>query len=391
MAKRRNLYVLALIAVIVVVVLLAGLRRGRDIPTSQVKHGEFVISITRSGEIMALRSMTVIAPTIGQKLLITRLIPEGTQVSEGDLLIQFDPTEVLDDLESAKRDLAAVRAEMELTQAKNDLRARELEEEIRRREITLRQAQGGSPLEVENAQRDLDLARMRYATEMKVMEAEDVKTKVDIGRAEERILAAQNRLKDLSVVAPGDGIVIHEKVWRGGRQVKVQEGDSPWPMQPLISLPDLNTLYVATDIDEVDISRIEVGLPCRLTLEAYPDTSYDGHVVRIGTLARSKYATGGPNVFDVSVEPDSVDSRFRPGMKAKVEIIIEVLEDKVFVPIEGVFEKDGTPVVYVRDGNSFRERQVGVGKRNDTHILVRSGLEGNEEIALLDPTEKGEE
>jgi multidrug efflux pump subunit AcrA (membrane-fusion protein) len=161
-------------------------------------------------------------------------------------------------------------------------------------------------------------------------------------------------------------------------------------MQPIISLPDLSTLYVATDIDEIYISKIAVDLPCRVTLEAYPDTSYEGRISKIGNLARSRHYTGGPNVFDVSAELDSIDARFRPGMKTKVEIIANVIDDTISVPIEGVFEKDGQPVVYVRTGGSFHERQVEVGKRNDTHIVIRSGLEGTEEIALIDPMEKRE-
>jgi HlyD family secretion protein len=388
--RRRNLYILGAVAAAVVVALLIGLRGGGDIPLARARTGEFVISITRSGEIKALRSLTISAPSVGGKLLITRLIPEGTVVKKGDLIVEFDQTELLERLESAKRDLTAAEAELDLTEAKNELRDRELEEEIRKKEIEARKAEGESAIEVENARRELELARVKYETEAKIMRSEVVKTEVQIARARERVSSAERSLQDLSVTAPGPGIVVHEKVWKGGQQVKVQEGDSPWPMQPIVSLPDLTTLYVATDIDETDISRIAVGMPCLLTLEAYPDTSYQSRISTIGNLARSEYYTGGPNVFDVSVQPDSIDSRMRPGMKTKVEIIAVVLNDVVSVPIESVFEKEGRPIVYVRSGGSFEEREVDLGRRNDTHIVIRSGLEGTEDVALMDPMEKRE-
>jgi HlyD family secretion protein len=77
-------------------------------------------------------------------------------------------------------------------------------------------------------------------------------------------------------------------------------------------------------------------------------------------------------------------------MKTKVEIIAVVLNDVVSVPIESVFEKEGRPIVYVRSGGSFEEREVDLGRRNDTHIVIRSGLEGTEDVALMDPMEKRE-
>jgi multidrug efflux pump subunit AcrA (membrane-fusion protein) len=122
-----------------------------------------------------------------------------------------------------------------------------------------------------------------------------------------------------------------------------------------------------------------------LTLEAYPDTTFEGEVEMIGNLARSKYHTGGPNVFDVKVGLASVDPRFRPGMKVKVEVVVEVLEDAVFVPIESVFEREGETVVYEKGTTGFDPRAVQTGRRNDTHVAVLSGLEGGERIALVDP------
>jgi HlyD family secretion protein len=390
-SRSRAVLVLGLIVVAVVAsAILMGLGRNGEIPLAEVQVGDFTISLTRSGELRAERSLTVSAPSVGEKLVITNLISEGSFVKKGDPLVQFDPTELYERLKSAKRDLVGAEADLELSRAKSDLRRRELLEEIRKKEIAVRRAEGLSALDLENAQRELELAKTRYDTEARVMEADVVKVEVSIGRARERVAGAERSLKELSVTAPGDGIVVHERVWRSGKQVKVQEGDSPWPMQPIISLPDLSTLYVATDIDEIDISRISIGQRCNLRLEAYPDTSFDGHVRVVGNLARTRHYTGGPNVFDVSIELDDIDPRFRPGMKARVEIIVEVLEDRVFAPIEAVFEKAGGLVVFVERGTSFEQREVEVGARNDTHIVIVSGLEGTERVTLVDPAETGE-
>lgn len=380
---------IAIASAIAVLIFLSFLWRSThrvDIPVARAECGKFVISIKRTGEIKAQRSVTITAPSTGEQLIITYLVPEGTFVKKGDLLVQFDPTELLNRLESAKRDLAAAEADLELTKAKNDLRKRELAEEVRKKEIEVKRAEGLSPVDVENAKAELELAKAKAQTEIKLMEAELVKSQVQLERAKQRVASAQKSLNELTVRAPGDGLVIHEKVWRGGQQVKVQEGDSPWPMQPIISLPDLSTLYVATDVDEADIGRIRPGQECHITLEAYPDTSLGGHIDRIGNLARPRYYTGGPNVFDVWVKLDRIDERLRPGMKAKVEIIVEAADSVVSVPIEAVFEENGVPVVYVKQGG-FKHREIEVGKRNDTHIIVKKGLKCGEEVALVKPVE----
>ncbi len=384
--KRVVVAIASIIGVLLIVSLLWRSVHHPDIPIAKAERGKFVISIKRTGEMKAQRSVTITAPSIGEQLIITYLVPEGTFVKKGDLLVQFDPTELLSRLESAKRDLAAAEADLELTKAKNDLRQRELAEEIRKKEIEVKRAEGLSPVEVENARAELELAKAKAETEIKLMQAELVKSQVQLERAKQRVASAQKSLNELTVRAPSDGLVIHEKVWRSGQQVKVQEGDSPWPMQPILSLPDLSTLYVATDVDEADIGRISPGQECHITLEAYPDTSFTGHVERIGNLARPKYYTGGPNVFDVWVRLDKIDERFRPGMKTKVEIIVDVADSVVFVPIEAVFEDNGVPVVYVRQGG-FKRREIEVGKRNDTHIVVKRGLKGGEEVALVKPAE----
>jgi len=390
-ARNRIILLAVPVAAIAVVWTIARFAGRQAVPVAAVERGDFKISIVRSGEVKARRSITVSAPTVGEKLVITRLIPEGTFVKKGDVLVEFDATELLERLRSAEREAVGARAELELTQAKNNLRERELLEEIRRKDLALKQAEGGSQIEIENARQDLELTRAKHETELKVMEAEVIKTETNIGRSEERVASAGKSLGELTIRAPGDGLVIHEKVWRSGMQVKVQEGDSPWPMQPILSLPDLSTLYVSTDVDEIDISRIEEGQACMLTLEAYPDTSFPGRVAGVGNLARTKYYGSGPSVFDVQVDLDEIDPRFRPGMKAEVDVTVSTFEDEVFVPIEGVFSLDGETVVYISRGRAFEERPVVVGERNDTHVIVHDGLDGSEEIALVNPFDKREE
>ena len=84
-------------------------------------------------------------------------------------------------------------------------------------------------------------------------------------------------------------------------------------------------------------------------------------------------------------EGSDVDVLLRPGLLADAEIIVDKIEDTLYVPFQGIFEVSGNPVVYVWDGNSLDTRRVELGKRSESQIAILSGLEEGELIALEPP------
>jgi multidrug efflux pump subunit AcrA (membrane-fusion protein) len=85
---------------------------------------------------------------------------------------------------------------------------------------------------------------------------------------------------------------------------------------------------------------------------------------------------------------DSTDERLKPGMSAKTDIVIAGYDDVLSVPIEAVFERDDTTIVF---GASGKKIPVSLGERNDISVIITSGLEDDDEICLLDPTRKLDE
>ena len=84
-------------------------------------------------------------------------------------------------------------------------------------------------------------------------------------------------------------------------------------------------------------------------------------------------------------EGSDVDVLLRPGLLADAEIIVDKIEDTLYVPFQGIFEVSGNPVVYVWDGNNLDTRRVELGKRSESQIAIVSGLEEGELIALEPP------
>ena len=89
------------------------------------------------------------------------------------------------------------------------------------------------------------------------------------------------------------------------------------------------------------------------------------------------------NVFDVEVSISDNDGELKPGMSASAKIIINRRQDVISVPLEAVFEKEGETVVYRKNK---KKQVVTVGEKNSMSIEILTGLDGDEEICLLDPT-----
>jgi HlyD family secretion protein len=187
----------------------------------------------------------------------------------------------------------------------------------------------------------------------------------------------------MSVSATIPGMVVYLETWKGSTSGRVQTGDSPWPGQGLVNLPDLSAMIVKATVSEVDANKVDSGLAVVVTLDALPDNQFSGVVTRKGTLARKKDDNSKVNVFDVEVAINDHDPAIKPGMSASCRIIMNTQQNVISVPLEAVFEKDGKPVVYLENK---KEKEVTVGRKNDMDIEILTGLTGDETVCLVDPT-----
>lgn len=154
----------------------------------------------------------------------------------------------------------------------------------------------------------------------------------------------------------------------------------------MIGLPDLSRMQVKVQVNEMDISKIKLEQSVVVTLDAYPDTTFAGHVTEVATLARTKDRESRVKVFDTLAHLDGSDEKLMPGMTISCEIVVERLPDTLFVPLEAVFRKDKETIVYLKDGGDFIERVISAGLENDNYTLVAEGLKEGDHVALTDPT-----
>lgn len=377
-----------LIGIVLVVILLgyygvnALFTKSYEIPTANVQRGEFIISLDESGSVDAKRAMTLSAPRV-RGLQITWLAPEGSMIEQGATVIKFDNTEQLTELTDNESNLKINRNSLERARKEYTIQEKQLKLDLEKAKRNYDEKKYDAPRIAEEAKMEFELAELNFQAKLEQLKADVDKAEVEVQRSEEKVKKAERELEQLNLKAPIPGLVVYLEIWKGSSMDKVQEGDSPWPGQGLINIPDLSEMIVNTTVSEVDASKVDSGQTVMITLDAFPDKVYDGVVITKSTLARKKETGSKINVFDVEVQITNNDGELKPGMSASSKIIVQKLPDVVSVPLEAVFEKEGKTVVYLENK---KERVIKVGKKNDMFIEVVEGLKGDELVCLLDPT-----
>ena len=352
-----------------------------DIPTTDSRHGELLISQNVKGVVDAARAYTISAPRI-RGLQVTWMAPEGSQAAEGSPVLKFDPTQQMTDLHDQQSSLKINQVTLARTNQEYTIQDKNLELELQKARRKYDEQKHEAPKLAAEAKMELELAELNYEAKLDQLRSDVQKAELEVQRAQDQVDRAQRELDQLTVVAPIPGMVVYLEIWKGGQMGKVQEGDSPWPGQGLINLPDLSEMIVKATVSEVDAAVVDSGQEVIISLDALPDTTFRGTVIKKGTLAHRKDHNSKINVFDVEVAITDKNEELKPGMSASCRIVVDRLVDVVSVPLEAVFERDGGTIVYLENKN---EVQVEVGRRSDMEIEILTGLEGGESICLVDP------
>jgi HlyD family secretion protein len=400
--------------VVVAVILLAGSgvlfgavrlgRRSPTVPTIEVKRGEFLDSLQFRGEVKALKSVTISAPAEAGDLQIIKILPEGTVVKTGDVVVEFDKTKTEQDLAQFKSALKS--AEAEIGQAK--AQARLAEEENKTAVLKARYDVEGAKLEASKqeivSKIEGEEAKLKLAdSEQKLREAE-TKQKSDEAlnkatieskeqaskKAQYDVQRAERALTQMSQRAPSAGTISLLQHWGGSGMVTYRPGDRAWPGAAIAELPDATTLRITARVDETERGRLALQQPVTVQLNAIPDRQFTGHIEQIGAIASLDFNSGWPITrnFILEVGIDQTDPRFKPGITGEVTVVVDKVPNAIILPAQALFQKSGQNVAYVWHGGEFEERVVEVGRRSGDKIVVAKGVSAGDKVALRDPTVK---
>ncbi|MCL1919796.1 MAG: HlyD family efflux transporter periplasmic adaptor subunit [Kiritimatiellaeota bacterium] len=214
---------------------------------------------------------------------------------------------------------------------------------------------------------------------------------------------ATNRLSELNfqiskskIYAPTNGIILYASTVQISRRQwwvrPLAVGGMAVQRQELIYIPLDSGMVVEVMIPEASLTKIGVGMPAKVKIDAFPGRVFNGQLVKIAILPDGQSAQLNPDLklYKCEIECDFKELTIRPGMSCDVELIKETYEKALYIPVQCVVREEGKPVVYLNSGARWEPRVVEVGFDNNRMIHILDGLRPGEEVMLAPPIkEKG--
>jgi len=406
---RRGMFLLVVLGVAGGGTLLAAkfARSAPAVPLYEVTSGEFVDHLQLRGNLKALKSVVLTAPSGAGELQIIQLAKNGSLVKKGDIVAQFDTNNLAMRLLQQKTELRQAESEIDRTRAQGRMTQEQAETELVQARFNVERARleaskqeilsqidgAKNKLDLANAEQKLKEIEQKLASE-KIKGAADVASQTQKKeKSNNDVKEAEDRMGALTLKAPVDGMINLMQNFRahnwasGGPPPEFKEGDRAWPGAGVIELPDMSEIRAAARIEEVDRGRVQVGQNAIVRVDAIPDREFPAKLFQISPLAKMDQSSWPPTRnFDIEVQLTDTDARLRPGMSASVRVAVDRLPNAIVVPEECIFQKLGRTVVYVQKGAGFEEREIIIARRSGTQVAVGRGLSAGERIARRDPT-----
>jgi len=378
-----------------------------SVTTADVTRGDFVDYIQIRGEIRPAKSIVLAAPLqAGGELQIVKLVKNGSAVKKGDLLVEFDATQLQQRLLERKSELKTAEGEIQQVTSQQAINAEQQQTDVMKAKYDVERAKLDlgkrdliSRIEYESAKLSLADAEQRLKeVEAKALsakagaEAELTGKRRKRDKAQFDVERTQASIDALHLLAPADGTINILENPRsggpfGGGGVEFREGDRAWAGASILELPDLSSIHLEARLDESDRGRLKVGQVATVKIEAVPGKDFTAKVDLISVLARVDFSSGWPPVrnFDLGLILDEKDTRIRPGMTATARIAADRLPNVTLVPAEAIFQKDGHPIVYRLNGSKFDEQQIEIVRRGREQAAVSAGVNPGDKLAARRP------
>ena len=176
------------------------------------------------------------------------------------------------------------------------------------------------------------------------------------------------------IKSPIDGMVVKKYLDKGSQ---VEPSANPMMRIPVIMVANIDTVKVLANVSEKYLGRLKENAEARVEVDAYPDEVFVGEITRIAPLVDLATRTS-----EVEIRIANREHRLKPGMFARVNIIIEKKENALLVPIKAVLSENNCRFVFVVDGSTARKKEVKTGMYQTDSVEIIDGLGVGEEVII---------
>lgn len=366
---------------------------------TEVTKGEFLITVTGTGELKAKNSVKIRGPQ-GMRAAgiyettLSDLVPEGTIVQQGDYVGTLDRTEISNKMTNFQTEIEKIETQLEQAKIDTAIDLRAIRDQLvnlnfSKKEKMLLVEQNKYEAQSVIRQTELDLERI--ARDYNQLETKyELKQQQSIAKIREiNTLLKQNQQKfqkiselsdEFSIKAPTAGMVIYARTWGG----KKEPGSRISAWDPIVAeLPDLTDMISKTYVNEVDISKVKTGQEVQIKVDAFPEENYSGLVLTVANIGEQLRGYDS-KVFEVIIQINESDSILRPAMTTSNEIVTDTFDNVLSLPLECI-QTDSISYVYINENGNPVKKEVITGLSNDNQIIIEQGLAEGEVVYLSVP------
>lgn len=316
------------------------------------KPGINLPSLNASGYVVAQRKAAIASKGTGR--LVYLGVVEGDQVKKNQIIARLENDDIIAQLDEANANLKLYEAD--LNSVKNNYQR---EKELFEKNLS--------------SEQNLELAEANY---------KKLLASIEIIKA--RIKQLEVALENTIIRAPFDGTVLTKNAEVG--EIVAPFGGSINSKTAVVTIADMNSLLVETDVSESNIEKIKTNQDCQIILDAYPEKSYRGYVFKVVPTADRSKAT-----VLVKVGFKEYDSRVLPEMSAKVTFYTEPIDQKLFeqkpiliIPDKAIISENNSYYVFKVVDNKTIKTKIEVGEKLGSYVEIISGLvEGDKFISEI--------
>lgn len=358
MKNKKTYIILASVAVLALVAyfLFGGEKQaGVTYGTAEVKVGDITNSVTATGTIEPVTSVTVGTQVSGKVAHL--YVDYNSVVKKGQVIAELDKTNLMSELASAKANLSSAQSNLSYQQS-----------HFNRYQILFNKGLISA--------NDYEQTRLSYE-----------QAQQQVRTARESVNKAATNLGYATITSPIDGVVLSKSVEEG--QTVAASFNTP---ELFTIAQDLTNMQVIADIDEADIGEVKEGQRVTFTVDAYPDDVFSGVVKQV-----RQEATTESNVvtYQVVISAPNANLKLKPGLTANVTIFTKEVKNVLSVPSKALKftpnEKmltDGQSIqdvpapnkVWTLEDGVFKAHKVEVGLTNGITTEITSGLKAGQKV-----------